>query len=120
MKTFITLLLVLGFALMAFAGGDMIYNKNRDTVQLFAPNFFQTITAVQTPIGLVNTMAFEVDSTVDCKVYLAPTNSKTDRVAMRILADAPRVMGQGYGIGFAIYSGCTGTYSSMKGDSTGQ
>ena len=120
MKIFITMILVACLASTVFAGGDTIYNKKQDTVQLFAPNFFQSVTAVQTSIDLKNTMAFEMDSTADCKVYLAPTNSKVGRIAIREFADISRIRGQGYGIGFAIYSGCTGTYSSMKGDSTGQ
>jgi len=122
MKKLITLTLILAFACSAFAAdnADTVYNKQGQAVQGFAPNFFQTLTAVQTSVDLANTLAFEADSTAACKVYLATTNSKSGVVAMRLQADTPRVLVRGHKIGFAIYSGCTGTYSSMKGDWAGQ
>lgn len=122
MKKLITLVMLFALASIAFAAdkADTIYNKQGQAVQVYAPNFTQALTAVQTSIDLTNTLAFEADSTADCKVYLSTTNSKTGKTAIRIQADMPRILGRGHNIGFAIYSGCTGTYSSMKGDWTGQ
>jgi hypothetical protein len=119
-KLIITLLALLLISSNAFAEADTLYNKRGQGVQVFAPNNFQTLTAAQTSIDLTNTLAFEADTKSDCKVYIAPTNSKTSRVAMRLQADTPRIIGKGYTMGYAIYSGCTGTYSSMKGDYSGQ
>lgn len=116
----VCLCMFVGTLVFAADTADTIYNKQGQAVQIFAPNYFQTLTAVQTTIDLTNTMAFECDTTAACKVYLSPSNSKTAITPMRLQADIPRVLGRGHRIGFAIYSGCTGTYSAMKGDWAGQ
>lgn len=122
MRKLILILLVFGMAVVAFAGpADTIYNQRGQGVQAFAPNYFQVLTSAVTSFDLSNTLYFEIDSPVDCKMWITPTNDWTTGIEQTIYASTPKGRGKGYGMGFVTYSGCNGAvYSSMKGDWSGQ
>ena len=121
-KLFLTILLVLVMAAGVFAAdGDTIYNSKGQGIQVFAPNVFTRMTsAAKRAFDLAKTKIFQMDSTVDCKVYLTTTSSTTGAVSRRVLADTPKTEGRGYKIGFANYSGCyPAVFSEMQSDWTG-
>lgn len=113
------LLLFLISGVSAFGAADTIYNARGQAVQVYAPNYFSTLTIYNTLVDLSNTLVFAIDSTVDCIVRLSATSAKAP-VSNRVLADSYVNYGRGYGITYANISGCIGTYSAMKGDWTGQ
>ena len=121
-KLFLSIVLVLVMAAGAFAAdGDTIYNSKGQGIQVFAPNVFTQMTsAVKRAFDLAKTKIFQMDSTVDCKVYLTPTSSTTGAVSRRVLANTPKTEGRGHKIGFATYSGCyPAVFSEMQSDWTG-
>lgn len=122
MKKLLVMLIVLSVTAIAFAGpADTIYNQRGEGVQVYAPNFFQTMTVNVTEFPLSNTLAFEVDSPTDCKMWIHGTTGQRGTTPQRVLADTPKLRGKGYGMAFVTYSGCTsGVYSAMKGDWSGQ
>jgi len=113
-------ILLLVVAVVSFAAdGDTIYNSRGQGIQVYAPNFFQNISSAAQQVNLEKTKIFRMDSTVDCSMYLTPTTSTSGAIAYRILADTPVTVGRGYGIWYVTFNGCSGVYSSMRSDWTG-
>jgi hypothetical protein len=98
--------------------GQLPYEEGGSAVQAFAPNFFQLLTVASTSLELKDTMTlyWEIYSPVQCIAYIAATNSKAG-VAFTVPANERIGQGRGYGMTYAIYSGCAGAdYRAARGN----